>query len=288
MDRLAKHRVIRKAVQFVSGIAANGNLSGFLSGRIYSGKLKGFCVPGMNCYSCPGALGACPVGSLQAFFTGKRPGFPFYVLGWLALIGVTTGRFVCGWLCPFGLIQELLHKIPVRKIKVPEKADRILRKLKYAFLLLFVILLPIMLRDEMGLSVPYFCKYICPVGMLEGGIPLLILNKALRPAAHLLYVWKLAILLLVIGSSILTERPFCKYICPLGAFYALFQKVSFLKLRYDQSACVNCGACVNVCRMKVDPTVTPNSTECIRCGECVKACPAGALRFNIIKNGDKR
>ncbi|MBR3054058.1 MAG: 4Fe-4S binding protein, partial [Firmicutes bacterium] len=83
-------------------------------------------------------------------------------------------------------------------------------------------------------------------------------------------------------------RPFCKYICPLGAFYALFQKVSFLKLRYDQSACVNCGACVNVCRMQVDPTVTPNSTECIRCGECVKACPAGALRFNIIKNGDKR
>ena len=281
MDRPARHRVIRKAAQFLAGIAANGNFSGFVTGQIYSGKLKGLCVPGMNCYSCPGALGACPIGSLQAFFTSKRPRFPFYVLGWLVLIGVMTGRSVCGWLCPFGLIQELLHKIPIKKITVPERADRMLRKLKYVFLAVFVILLPIMLRDEMGMSVPYFCKYICPVGMLEGGIPLLILNKALRPAAHLLYVWKFAVLIAVASLSVVINRPFCKYMCPLGAFYGLFQKVSFLKLKYDQNACTGCGACSMTCRMQVDPVKAPNSAECIRCGECVKACPTGALAFNI-------
>ena len=142
-------------------------------------------------------------------------------------------------------------------------------------------MLPTILRDEFGLSVPHFCKWICPVGMLEGGVLLALLDRGIRSAAHALYAWKLAILLLVLALSVFIHRPFCKYVCPLGAFYALFQKISFLHLELDTNACVRCGACAGVCRMQVDPVKTPNSAECIRCGECIHACPKNALQFRF-------
>lgn len=272
---------IRKAVQAGWGVIQNAHFSGFITGKIYSGSLKRFCVPGMNCYACPGALGACPIGALQAMYSGRRSKFPFYVLGFLALVGILVGRFICGWLCLFGLIQELLYKIPTKKITVPPTVDKWLRYLKYVFLAVFVVLLPIILKDEMGVSAPFFCKLVCPVGMLEGGIPLLILNESMRQAAHFLYAWKLAILLVMIVSSVFIHRPFCKYVCPLGAIYALFQKISFLRLNIDKDACVSCGACAKICKMQVDPTKTPNAAECIRCGECISVCPKNALSFSV-------
>ena len=144
-------------MQTGTGILQNANIAGFLKGTIYTGPLKNFCVPGMNCYSCPGALGACPIGAMQAMLSARHPKVPFYVLGYLGVLGVLVGRFICGWLCLFGLIQELLYKIPIKKITVPEKLDRVLRKFKYVFLVVFVVLLPIILRDELGVSFPYFC-----------------------------------------------------------------------------------------------------------------------------------
>ncbi len=281
MADLKKHRIIRKLVQTATGVLQNGNLSGFISGKIYQGPLKKFCVPGMNCYSCPGALGACPIGSMQAFLSARRPKAPLYVLGYLSIIGILIGRFICGWLCIFGLVQELLYKIPIKKITVPEKVDKVLRKLKYVFLFVFVILLPLFLRDEFKMSYPYFCKWICPVGMLEGGIPLLALNEAMREAAQFLYAWKFAILIFILLLSVVINRPFCKYICPLGAFYGLFNRFSFLKLKCNAESCTSCGACAKICKMQVDPHKTPNSAECIRCGECVKACPAKSLSMNF-------
>ena len=272
---------VRKAVQAIWAVLTNLHFSGFLSGKIYQGPLKRFCVPGLNCYSCPGAIGACPIGSLQNFLSARRPRFAFYVLGFLMTIGVLVGRFICGWLCVFGLIQELLYLIPTPKLKIPAKADRVLRYFKYAVLIVFVILFPIILHDEMGVSFPYFCKWICPVGMLEGGIPLLILNETLRPAAHFLYVWKLGILILFIAAAVFIHRPFCRYICPLGAFYGLFQKVSLVRMRVDENACVNCGLCAKTCKMNVEPRRNPNSSECIRCRECVNVCPKHALSMGI-------
>ena len=281
MDEQKKNKITRKAVQAGFALGTNAHLTGFVTGRIYNGPLKQFCVPGMNCYSCPGALGACPIGSMQAMLSARRPKAPFYVLGYLTLIGVFVGRFICGWLCLFGLVQELLYKIPTPKLTVPAKADRVLRKLKYVFLVLFVFLFPLILRDEMGVSFPYFCKWICPVGMLEGGIPLVALNEAMRGAAHFLYAWKMAILVLIVVLSVVIHRPFCKYICPLGAFYGLFHRVSFLKLRCDTSACIKCGRCAKTCKMQVDPSCHPDSAECIRCSECVKVCPTKALSFGM-------
>ena len=277
---------LRKLVQAGWGLLSNGYVKGFLPGgpSIYTGPLKRFCVPGLNCYSCPGALGACPIGALQSALTARRRRFPLYVLGWLAAIGLLVGRFVCGWLCLFGLVQELLYKIPTPKLRIPDKIDRPLRYLKYGVLALLVVGLPLLWRGEYGAGVPFFCEYLCPVGTLEGGVPLVLLNDVLRPALGWLFRWKLLILIVCILSSIFIYRPFCKYLCPLGAFYALFQRVSLIRMKVDASACVNCGKCAGVCPMQVDPSKTPNRAECIRCGECLRACPADALSFFKRKN----
>lgn len=283
-ENLKKHRRLRMLVQAAAGFLQNPRWLGIGKGNfIYTGPLKNLCVPGLNCYSCPAAIGACPIGAMQAVF-GSRKKFPFYVLGFLALLGILLGRFVCGWLCLFGLFQELLYKIPVPKLKVPRKLDRSLRWLKYGILLVFVILLPAFLKVNMGLSsVPYFCKYICPVGTLEGGLPLAALDGAIRSQLGGLFRWKFVILAGIVVLSMFIHRPFCKYICPLGAFYGLFQKISFLRLKLDDDKCVGCGACTRQCKMDVDVVHNPNSAECIRCGECTKVCPTGALHFNLKK-----
>ena len=88
---------------------------GFINGKIYDGSLKKLCLPGLNCYSCPGALGSCPIGSLQAVLGSRNFQFSFYIFGFLMLMGAVFGRFVCGWMCPFGLVQDLLYKIPFIK-----------------------------------------------------------------------------------------------------------------------------------------------------------------------------
>lgn len=271
----------RRLVQLTWGIITNGYVKGWLPGNpmIYEGALKRFCVPGMNCYSCPGALGACPIGSLQAALHAKHPRFPFYVLGYLAATGLFVGRFICGWLCPFGLIQELLCRIPFPRAAIPEKIDRPLRKLKYAVLAVLVIGLPLLYRTEHGAGYPFFCKYVCPVGTLEAGIPLVLLNGLLRSSVGWIFRWKILLLVLCLGSCLFVCRPFCRYICPLGAFYSLFQKISILQIHIDKDKCIGCGACAESCGMGVDPAETPNSPECIRCGECIGVCPVKALTF---------
>ncbi|MBQ9075259.1 MAG: 4Fe-4S binding protein [Mogibacterium sp.] len=274
---------MRKAVQAGWGIISNAYIKGFLPGDpvIYQGKLKQVCVPGMNCYSCPGALGSCPIGSMQAIFDNRHRGIGAYVIGYLAIIGLFIGRFICAWLCLFGLIQELLYKIPTPKLTVPEKIDRPLRYLKYVMLFVMVFLLPFFYRSKYGVGEPFFCKYICPVGTLEGGIPLVLLNSIMRGALGWLFRWKFLLLILCIAASIFIYRPFCKYICPLGAFYGLFQKVSLIRMRVDKEKCVDCGICAKTCKMNVDPHKTPNSNECIRCREYIHACPMHALSMNI-------
>lgn len=267
----------RKWVQALFAFTTNSNVQGFFSGKIYRGKLKNVCVPGLNCYSCPGALGACPIGAMQAVEGSTRYGVSMYVLGFLVFVGILLGRFVCGWLCPFGWIQELLYRIPSPKRKVPKRVNNVLKWLKYGILLVFVILLPILTVNEFGLSTPYFCKYICPAGTLEGGVPLLLANKPLRSAVGLLFTWKMAILIAVIVASILIFRPFCRYLCPLGAFYSLFNPIGFYRYSVDQAKCTRCGRCAKACKMDIDVLQTPNSLECIRCGECVKACPEQAI-----------
>ncbi|MFV0439796.1 MAG: 4Fe-4S binding protein [Lachnospirales bacterium] len=275
----------RHKIQIIWFAITNSYVLGFLKGTIFQGKTKYICVPGLNCYSCPGALGACPIGSFQSVMGSAKYKFSFYIIGFLVFFGGIFGRFICGWLCPFGLFQDLLNKIPFFKKVQTFKGDKVLRKAKYIILLIFVILLPLFLVDLIGQGDPYFCKLICPAGTLEGGIPLVLLNPNMRGALGFLYIWKNFILLITIITSIIIYRPFCKYICPLGAIYSIFNSVSIYKLKVDKHECINCGKCAHVCKMGVDPVKTPNSTECIRCNICKKECPSKAISTGFkVKN----
>ncbi len=277
MDKKRDREWRRHRIQALWALLYNSYIMGFVHGKIYKGPLKNLCVPGLNCYSCPGALGACPIGSLQAVIGSWNFKFAFYVAGFLIFTGALVGRFVCGWLCPFGLIQDLLHKIPFPKKLKTFKGDKLLRKLKYVILAVFVILLPLFAVDVLGQGAPYFCKLICPAGTLEGGIPLVLLNKSMRSAIGWLYAWKNILLLATIFISIIIYRPFCKYICPLGAVYSVFNPISVFRYKVDEEKCTGCGACARACKMQVDPVRNTNHTECIRCGKCKSICPEGAI-----------
>lgn len=276
----------RHTVQALWAFLTNSHIAGFFTGKIYTGKLKNMCVPGLNCYSCPGAVGACPIGSIQAVVGSWNFKMAYYVIGFLIFIGALIGRLVCGFLCPFGLIQDLLHKIPFPKKIRTFRGDKLLRKLKYVIFAVFVILLPLFLVDVLGQGSPYFCKLICPAGTLEGGLPLVLLNKSMRSAVGWLYLWKNTILIVTILLAILIYRPFCKYICPLGAFYSVFNKVSVFRYRVDPDKCVSCGKCSRACLMEIDPVREVNSPECIRCGRCKTACPTGAITCGVRKKSE--
>jgi len=264
-------------VQVISTALFNGYVIGFAEGKIFTGATKALCVPVLNCYSCPGALGACPIGALQAVIGGTKHSVSFYVIGSMMLFGTVFGRLICGFMCPFGLVQDLLYKVPLKKIHISERIDRPARYLKYLVALVLVVVLPTVLTNDFGMASPYFCKFLCPAGTLGGGIPLLVSNESIRATIGLLFGWKFFLLVAILVASILISRPFCKYLCPLGAFYSLFSRFSLFQMRLDQSKCVGCRRCVRVCIMDIDPTKSMGGPECIRCGGCASVCPAKAI-----------
>lgn len=269
---------LRLFVQIAFAALTNGYVLGYIEGKIYTGKLKSVCVPGLNCYSCPGAVGACPIGSLQAALNKPTGKFSFYVIGTLMIFGATMGRFVCGWLCPFGLVQDLLYKIPgVKKLrKMP--GENILKYLRYVILVVFVILLPLFAVDAIGIGSPYFCKYICPSGTLLAGWPLATLNNGIRQAIGTLFAWKSFILVVIIVLSIIVYRPFCKFLCPLGALYGFFNPIALYRFSIDDKKCTRCKVCQKVCPIDIPVYDKPNSMDCIRCGKCKVSCPHGAIK----------
>lgn len=267
----------RNLIQLAAALAQNGYIKGFFTGTIYQGPLKSVCVPGLNCYSCPGALGSCPLGALQSALGGGRRGPLHYVLGLLILFGALFGRLICGFLCPFGFVQDLLDKLKTRKLRLPERLDGALRYVKYAVLLITVVLLPLLGSGNVGGGDPFFCKYICPAGTLGGGLPLVLGSPAMREAAGFLFSWKLLVLAAVLILSVFICRPFCKYLCPLGAFYGLMNKLALYRMSVDENKCVSCGKCEKACPMQVPILKSINSPECIRCGKCKSVCPTSAI-----------
>jgi ferredoxin-type protein NapH len=268
----------RTAFLAIVSVGQNSWFTGFLRGRVWRGSSKGVCIPGLNCYSCPGAWGSCPIGSLQAVFNRTTDRISLYVAGLIGLFGVVLGRLVCGWLCPFGFIQELLYRIRSRKVRIGPTP---LRFLKYAMLAVLVIAMPLLVRDRFGIGDPWFCKLVCPAGTLEAAVPLLALNASLRSAAGWLFAWKAALLAVTVTASVVVCRPFCRFVCPLGAIYGLLNRISFVQLTCDHTVCTDCGACADVCKVGVDPSVQATDPECIRCGDCVTVCPVHALELGL-------
>ena len=275
----ASHRPSkRRLVQLYCALLYNAHLKGFLEGEIYKSKTpttKGICVPGFNCYSCPGAVGACPLGALQNAIGTTSKQIGFYVFGILMLYGLILGRTICGWLCPLGLIQELLHKLPTPKMK-KSRATRALSYLKYVILGVFVIGITAWYGIVHGVAIPGFCKYICPAGTSEGAIFLLSnpANAGDFGMLNILFTRKFVIMLIIGLACVFCYRSFCRFICPLGAIYGLFNKFCLVGVRVDQSRCNSCGACVRNCGMDVRHV---GDHECIHCAKCMDVCAQKAI-----------
>ena len=275
-----KRPTTRRLIQLYSALLYNAHLRGFAEGKIYTGALKSVCVPGLNCYSCPGAAFACPLGALQNAVAASTDRPAFYAVGLLLLFGLLLGRVICGFLGPFGLIQELLHKLPTKKLKKSPLTRR-LSKLKYLVLLVFVLAIPAWFAFR-RVPLPAFCKYICPAGTLEGAVLLLLhpANEALRALAGGLFWWKLSLMALILGVCVFVYRAFCRFLCPLGALYGLLSRLALLGVRADAARCTDCGACVRVCPTDIRRV---GDSECVHCGLCIGSCPTKAISFRAGK-----
>lgn len=272
---------MRLKLQILWTALSNGYIFGFFQGKIYQGQGKQLCLPGLNCYSCPSALGACPVGAFQAQLTTAEKSIPFYAMGFLVFFGALLGRGVCGFLCPFGLFQDLLHKIPSKKIKSPKFLDKL--RLPWVILVVFLLLLPLFRTNQFNMSDPAFCKWICPSGTLLGGIPLLLLDENLRGNISTLFYWKFFLLLAITLLSVVNYRPFCRYFCPLGAFYGMFNSLSLYRMEYNETTCTHCETCHRTCKLDIPVTETLNASGCVRCGDCIRACPHHCLSMTTEK-----
>ena len=264
----------RRLVQFIALLATNSYLPSIQNASFYQGTLKGVCVPVLNCYACPLAWGSCPIGALQHFIIIRA--LPFYLIGVLGLIGLFVGRWPCGWLCPFGWFQEMLYKLKLPKFSAPDW----LRHAK--FVVLFVLVGVV----AWATYEPWFCK-ICPAGTLEAGLPWLAWSArgsdyaAGMEFATWVFSWKLIALAAVVLLAAMMRRPFCRFVCPLGALLGLTNKVSLLKLDYDLdrcaiahargsniAGCATCKSCSSVCPMDLKVPEQTGSVDCIRCMNC--------------------
>lgn len=274
----------RKAVQFTAMLASNLHFSGWVTGGIFTGLSKMFFIPGIWCYSTPSSVLSCPAGSLQALLaspgvlaalsSGRPDALALLApIGFIASVGLASGRLSCGWVCPFGLIQELLHKVPVPRLSIPEG----LRPLKYWMLAAFVLLLPLLLRPYPGgPGDPWFCKAVCPAGTSLAGWPLVSMDSQGLYRTGFLFAWKSALAVAVLLLAMSVDRPFCRYLCPLGAAWGLLGKVSVIRMRVTE-ACIRCGKCGKVCPMDIEIWKHPSSPECIRCFRCLGECPVKAI-----------
>ena len=230
-------------------------------------QFKAFCNPVLSCHSCALSWFACPIGVL-VHYAGYRV-FPLLAAGTLLLAGVLIGRLLCGWVCPFGYLQDLLHKLPTRKLKLPAWTNRI----KYVVLVLMVFALPFWLGESTRLS---FCR-ICPAAAIQVTLPAM-----LRPEGMAIGIETLVKLFLLAGVLILavfSSRSFCRVLCPIGALLAPANHVSLWAVRTVKGRCISCAACDRVCPTDVQPSerldrgVDANRhLDCVVCHDCTNGC----------------
>lgn len=274
------YKILRKIrwmfIISIGFIFANGYLKVFKTKQIYDGPLRSACVPFMNCHACPTATMSCPIGMLQKFASIRQ--IPYFLIGFLGSVGMIFGRAACGWLCPFGWVQDQMYKIPSKKFRIP----RWLGKMKFVSLIVIAILLPYFFEAH------WFSR-ICPWGTIIAGIPWVVWNpidpvmgiSVIDPAAiGWLYFMKISILAVFLVLFILTKRPFCRTTCPLGAIYAYFNKVSLMRLNVAKDACTDCDLCVKVCPVDIKIADDANSPDCVRCLKCT-VCKNVTVKWSL-------
>lgn len=213
-------------------------------------RLFTVCSPVFHCHACPWAMFACPIGVLANF--SYLHTFPFVAIGTLVVYGAVFGSFICGWVCPFGFLQDLLGKIPAPKFELPGWMGYF----RYVVLLVLVLAIPSLYGHEHPL---FFCL-VCPAGGLEAG-----LATGRSPGTI-----KIVILAVLLVGVLFVRRPWCTLFCPLGAIYGLFNRVSIFFLRFQPTLCNDCDRCRELCRCGSLADRRAGDQHCIRCLDCAQ------------------
>lgn len=240
-------------------------------------RLHTMCAPVFHCYACPLATFACPIGVIAQFSAIQI--FPFVAIGLLIAAGALFGTLICGWVCPFGWLQDLASKIPTPRFDLPKWTGH----LRYVVLIVAVLAVPYFF----GEGHPLFICRICPAGALEAAVP----SIAGQAIAGKEIVWPNALKLTILGLFLIgiffIKRPWCRILCPLGAIFSLFNRVSALFLRFNPDKCTNCLQCHKLCEYGIEPERSPNNGRCIRCLECI-GCGPDALTLGSIFERQKQ
>jgi ferredoxin-type protein NapH len=227
-------------------------------------RLHNICGPVFHCYACPLATFACPIGVIAQF--GAVQLFPFIAVGLLLTLGALFGSVICGWVCPFGLLQDLAAKVPVKKFKLPAWSGYF----RYVVLVVAVLAVPYFFGEGHWL---FICR-VCPAGALEKAVPDMVSQAATGQSVVFPSGVKLSILAVFLVAIFISIRPWCRVLCPLGAIFAFFNRFSVFSMKLDEYKCTKCNRCRTLCSYGIEPDITPNSDRCIRCLECTKCGPA--------------
>ncbi|MCX7770232.1 MAG: 4Fe-4S binding protein [Proteobacteria bacterium] len=256
----------RKIIQIVSLISLNSYIKGFINRVNYGGALKRVCIPVINCWSCPSALTGCPIGAIEVYV--KSGQIPFIPLLYIIVPGLLLGRFFCGFICPAGFIQELIFRLKTKKLKLNNG---------FTFLPILSLVFGVIIFSYV-FSNAWFSRYLCPMGTLQASIPWVILDEGVRSNIGGVFVFKIFFLIFVALFSVFIYRFFCRTLCPLGFILGIFNKIAFLKIKYDRANCDLCEGCKDVCPVDLKIPEEVNNFKCIRCMNCVNICRKSCLK----------
>ncbi|MBN2510589.1 MAG: 4Fe-4S binding protein [Spirochaetales bacterium] len=229
----------------------------------------------------PSVHALCPYGGLESLYSLFSSGSPLDKIyaGTISLFVITIviafifKRGFCGWICPFGGLQELTgligKKMMKRQFAMPHRLDKYLRYVKYGVLAVSAV----MAWVTATLWISPYDPWAAYAHLGEGVIA----------------VWDefavgLVFLALTFVGSFFYDRFFCKYLCPMGAFLGIASKVGLAKISRNADTCIDCGLCTKKCPMNIDVAKAEDvrSAECINCQRCVETCPKkGALENRI-------
>ncbi len=231
-------------------------------------RLHGICSPVFHCYSCPWATFACPIGILAQY--GALHLIPYLALGTLLVAGSLFGSLICGWACHFGLLQDLVARIPTPKLRLPG----CLGLTRYAVLVGLVLVVP---HYFFGEASPWFICRLCPAGALEAAVPYSVQQSMAQHAMVWPSLNKSVILAVFLLSMLFIRRPWCTLFCPLGAVFGLFNYVSVVFLRFEPHKCNDCDLCRDLCKYHGLSERRGSDLRCIRCFECAR-CQALSIK----------
>ncbi|MCE5187003.1 MAG: 4Fe-4S binding protein [Planctomycetaceae bacterium] len=238
-------------------------------------RMHTVCGPVFHCYACPLATFACPIGVIAQF--GALHLIPFMAIGTLVLVGALLGSLICGWVCPFGFLQDLAARVPTPRLTIP----RWMGWGRYVVLLGTVVAIPLFFGEGHAL---FICR-ICPAGGIEKAVPDMVAAGITGQPIPWVNPIKGAIIVAFVASIFFTIRPWCRVLCPLGAIFAFFNRFSVFSMQLNEGHCTKCGRCSTLCSYGVEPHLDPNGLNCIRCLECTK-CGPGALQSGTVFNAE--